>query len=74
MDIRFTTQDTYSGIREITYEAGAKLSETRSFAEDTEICTEEIVKEYTLLASENEGNDIVTSLSFTDNAGHETIL
>lgn len=74
VDIRFTTQDTYSGIREIIYEAGAKLSETRSFAEDTEICTEEIVKEYTLLASENEGNDIVTSLSFTDNARHETIL
>jgi hypothetical protein len=71
VQLEFKTQDTYSGIKEIDYFAGVGFSETKSFEDKTEICTEEIIREYTLLSVENEGNYITTGVSFVDNAGHK---
>ncbi len=72
VELEFLVQDTYSGVRNITYLAGTELDETISFEEITEIPTEEIVKEYTLSASENQKNEVEIGLQFLDFAGHET--
>ena len=70
----FSVQDTYSGVQSVTYLAGEHFSETKSYEDLEEIPTEEIVKEYTLLASENQKNEVPVGLQFVDFAGHETKL
>ena len=74
VELLFSVQDTYSGIQSVSYMAGEHFSETKSYEDEAEISTEEIVKEYTLFASENQGNEIPIGLQFLDFAGHETKL
>ena len=69
--LKYTAQDSYSGIKEIYYLAGSQ-SETVSYTDETEIVTEQMIKEYILSAKENQENEIAVGLSFTDNAGHTT--
>ena len=72
--VQFSVQDTYSGIESISYLAGTEYQETARYTEESEIVTDEIIKEYEISASENQQNNVKTGLSFKDNAGHETAL
>ena len=71
--LKYTAQDSCSGIKEIYYLAGSQV-ETVSYTDETEIVTEQIIKEYILSAKENQENEIAVGLSFADNAGHTTSI
>ena len=62
VQLKYSVQDSYSGVNEIDYLAGNQ-EETVSYTEKTEIVTDQIVKEYTLSAKENQKNDVAVGLS-----------
>lgn len=74
VEVKFSAKDSYSGIREIIYLAGSEIQESISYKEKNEIVTEETVKQYRILASQNQTNEVPISLEFADNAGHHTIV
>lgn len=72
VDIKFTAIDGYSGFYEVNYLAG-DLKETVTYPADEEICTE-VSRDHTILAGNNNTNNVPFGLSFTDNAGHQEVL
>ena len=72
--LKYSVQDSYSGVKEIQYLAGSFGEETVSYSEETEIVTNLITKEYTLSAKDNQKNEIAVGLNFTDNAGYVTTI
>lgn len=72
VDIKFTAVDGYSGFYEVNYLAG-DLKETVAYPEDEAICTE-VSRNHTILAGNNNKNNLPFGLSFTDNAGYEEVL
>lgn len=70
--IRFTSQDSYSGIRSIDYLAGNDLKETDTSFDEAgdEITAHKITRDYTIRSASNNENDIQLGLSLLDNAGH----
>lgn len=76
VDIRFSVKDNYSGLNSVKYTAGNDLvNDEVSYAKEGEkIVTTEENREYTIAASSNNENNIVTALSYIDNAGHEGIV
>lgn len=74
VSVKFVVQDNYSGVNAVSYRAGSELEETVYNIEETEIWTEEIVKEYTIPAASNNVNNVPLGIEFTDNAGHTTKL
>ena len=74
VEVKFSAKDAYSGIRKIHYLAGKELQESLSFEDETEIVTEEVIREYTICAADNQNNDVSVGLEFEDNAGHQTVV
>lgn len=74
VQVRFSAQDTYSGIQSISYLAGRGLDETTYYMEDTELITGKVQREYRILADEDNRNEIPVGMKFTDMAGHETMV
>ena len=71
--IRFTSQDSYSGLYLIDYQAGSDLQETVSYGTEGEkIVTSEIIRDYLIQADSNNENNIKLGLRLEDLAGHET--
>lgn len=73
--VLFSAKDDYSGLNSTTYRAGLVLDETVNHfpTKETTLVTE-AVKEYTLLASENNENNLLLELKAMDNAGYETTV
>jgi len=80
-DVTFhlTLKDTWSGLRSCRYTGGNTLSGAEDYAKQagtdldkipTEGITYEFSKDMTLIASENNENDVRFSASYVDNAGH----
>ena len=74
VNVKFVVGDAYSGIRNVTYLAGKDTQQSISYEEETEIVTEEIVKEYQISAADNQSNEVPIGVSFEDHAGHRVIL
>lgn len=74
VEVQFTVKDSYSGIQKVIYTAGNEIHENVSYEEETEIITEEIVKQYKILATENQANEVPVALEFTDNTGHLIVV
>ncbi|MFI3213537.1 MAG: hypothetical protein R3Y24_09345 [Eubacteriales bacterium] len=71
VSITFTTKDGYSGLYDVSYLAGSDLEETKEYRDGEEIETDEVTRTHTILANNNNENNIETGLSFIDNAGYE---